>query len=324
MKRAAHRNTGAGRRWGPWIGPVALIGAWGVCWLEAGTASRVAASEAKAAAGSGSPHGVWDGCTECHAGDRSPPTGPPRDASDALCLRCHDGARAKAEDHPVGRFFGGRSDIRRAEGFPAPQERLTCLTCHDVLPACRMERRTDLLGRFMLRGTIAPREAAYCGQCHIPDTHEKYNPHRMLDEGGGAIAAACAFCHAEAPAAGSGERSSHAALRAAEPELCLGCHGMHVDFFEPGHTGATATAAIVENLRAADRAAGLKSRDVPQGLPLDGAGRVVCSTCHNPHAAGLFPAGSVLARGAMHESGAESTAGLRVPGGALCLTCHRP
>jgi len=269
-----------------------------------------------------SPHGVPDRCHECHKVDATGTLPQLRDATDALCLRCHDGKLAKAEDHPVGRIFD-RPDLRRPEEFPALDNKLGCVTCHDVLLACRLDQQARVRNPSMLRGSIHSPSHAYCGQCHIIDTHQKLNPHRMLDVNAEMQAAACQHCHIQPMPSGSAARTHQPSLRAAEPDLCLGCHGMHVDFFDPGHSGAVAKPAIVRHMLAEDRAAGLALGDSPQVLPLAENHRVVCSTCHNPHQAGVFEPGSLLDRGAMSlPKSASGPTALRLQGKELCHACH--
>jgi hypothetical protein len=62
----------------------------------------------------------------------------------------------------------------------------------------------------------------------------------------------------------------------------------------------------------------------PTRLPLGIGNRVVCSTCHNPHQAGLFPPEADLGMGAMkprEEQGPESLE-MRGLGRGICRGCH--
>jgi hypothetical protein len=50
-------------------------------------------------------------------------------------------------------------------------------------------------------------------------------------------------------------------------------------------------------------------------LPLDEGGRIVCTTCHNPHAKGVLRGEAALGAGELHR--------WRVPSFAeLCTPCH--
>lgn len=273
-------------------------------------------------AAASNPHWNSDGCGACHTSVTEGVYSRPLDTSDALCIACHDGKRAKAEDHPVGRSFS-RPDIRLPDGFPAPDNKLACLTCHDVVPACRLEGQRQTANSALLRGPIAPQAGTYCSQCHIPETHRKHNPHIMVNPAGRPIDVACLTCHTDPAPASRSDRTNNAALRLGEPDLCLGCHGLHEDFFEPGHTGAVVTDTILAQLLRADQAGGTTRANQPQWLPLSSDHRVVCSTCHNPHQSGVFQTGSVLDRGAMPwPKSALSTPALRLPGKELCNACH--
>lgn len=268
------------------------------------------------------PHWTSTGCSACHASDAGSVSSRPPDLSDALCIRCHDGKHAKAEDHPVGRSFN-RADIRLPDGFPAADNKLTCLTCHDVLTACRLEKPSPSTNPMMLRGQVAFRTEAYCTQCHIPDTHRKHNPHQMLHADGTPGESACLACHSDPTPDARSERTNLANLRLAEPDLCLGCHATHMDFFEPGHTGAAVTDAILAAMLQTDQRANLAKTNHPQLLPLSPQRRITCSTCHNPHQAGVFESGSVLDRGAMPwPKPTTDPVPLRLQGRELCNACH--
>ncbi len=268
------------------------------------------------------PHWNSDGCRACHTPGTENIFSRPVDTSDTLCLACHDGKRAKAEDHPVGRSFS-RPDIRLPDGFPAPDNKLACLTCHDVLPACRVDAQRQTANSALLRGSIDRHAGTYCSQCHIPDTHRKHNPHVMVNPAGQRVDLACLTCHTDPIPTAQSDRTNNAALRLAEPDLCLGCHGLHEDYFEPGHPGAAVTDSILAQLLRTDQAGGTTRANQPQWLPLTSDRRVVCSTCHNPHQSGVFQTGSVLDRGAMSlPKSALSTPALRLPGKELCNACH--
>lgn len=123
-----------------------------------------------------------DGCADCHAGEVQPappapawgsPTAvtPVPLASSAMCLACHDGARATAAghraDHPVQvdyeRARGERRAFLRSSGAPSGlggsiaddllvAGRLECVSCHDPhgghgsgKPALRVEDRRSAL-----------------------------------------------------------------------------------------------------------------------------------------------------------------------------------
>jgi hypothetical protein len=125
---------------------------------------------------------------------------------------------------------------------------------------------------------------------------------------------ACNYCHEPAIlAADRSRRTGDARLHTVESNLCLGCHGQHIDYFDPGHMGAAVPAAMFSRIK-----------QQPHSLPLAEGRTVTCSTCHNPHAAGVFPAQSELAAGAMQPDAPADAHPLRGYGVNLCGACHAP
>lgn len=267
------------------------------------------------------PHHTADQCMLCHA-TREPDYQLLAGAAlDAVCLECHDGITAPAEPHPIARGFN-RADIRRPPDWPAPDGLLSCITCHDLTagghPADYNKKQTD----HWLR-PLPSAASDFCAACHAPDAHARANPHAMMIHAD-RQSDACLLCHQELdPQSSLAERLGDPRLHQSEIALCSGCHGNHVDFFTPGHIGATVTPHVLARMRATDAAHGLVSSDGPQLLPLLPDGRVGCSTCHNPHPHGVFPADSILARGAPPQFPASGVA-LRMSGSELCVACHAP
>lgn len=309
----------------------------------------VASSPPSPDAPSVNPHGDTGGCGACHALDVGRPASiDPRDV-DRICLSCHDGKSAARESHPIDRSFDNPQVAPAPPGWPLSDGRLTCLTCHDVLAACRDPRPPAGRNRAFVRSFDPDRPAAFCATCHVESHQQRINPHDVLDAGGRPLAHACDFCHvAPAPSASALARLGDARLLGDELDLCGACHTTHVEYFEPGHLGAALTEPMLANLARLERrfhrssinesaatlpsdgtpalaeeasAALGKSPSPPRLLPLNGR-RVKCSTCHNPHPAGLFAEGSVLALGAMQMPPAASNMALRFGMGELCVACH--
>lgn len=279
------------------------------------------------------PHWTPDGCRYCHPTDAPPAPIPPAEAED-ICLSCHDGRKAKRERHPIGRTFDSEQ-VTRPDGWPTVDGQLTCATCHAISEACHAEKRGPRGNSAFLRSDSTAGPLAFCAQCHVDETvHQRYKAHAMLDEAGTPIKEACLFCHESMPDdLDRLTRTGQPALRADVISLCLGCHPRHVDFFEPGHIGVRVTAKIKAQMIAAEqKASGRSSRAAalgappaitePTHLPLAGGDTVVCSTCHNPHQAGVFPANSVLADGAPAPGEERQTLRLRRSGKEICFACH--
>ncbi len=270
-----------------------------------------------------SPHGSPDGCSACHAPQAGPPRAIPRDAVDLLCLTCHDGIRATREPHPIGRPAEGAQLTRPPADWTLIQDRLSCLTCHDVLAQC-VTSSPPRGGRSQLLRE-PPAGKSFCGTCHVAASAPRHNPHRMTGADGTVDATACRFCHAEPMTSGAeAARTSEARLSSKEITLCGACHARHVDFFEPGHIGALAPPDMLERLRhrAADPNITAGSA-LSAALPLDREGRVTCSTCHNPHERGVFPDDHALSAGALSfPKPAQAEPRLRAHPLELCGACH--
>lgn len=259
-----------------------------------------------------SPHGQVNGCSACHNPSWGAPSAIDAARVTTVCIRCHDGEKAEAEEHPVGRGFD-RADLRLPEGWPAPDGQLSCLTCHDVVEKCKAPTSGGADNPKMIRGGPVADLATYCGQCHIADTPTRFSPHRMLTDQGRVDPNACMYCHTETMNPTATTRSGGPTkLRGDESALCLGCHDHHVDYFEPGHFGARPDLDVSRRLAAAGGR-----------LPLSPSGTVTCSTCHNPHQRGTFAADSVLSAGGQRpDRPADQPMELRGYGPGICGACH--
>jgi hypothetical protein len=294
------------------------------------------------------PHWVATECRQCHQMREREALPIATEAVDHLCLTCHDGRKAHAERHPTGRPISSPG-IVMPQGWPAPAGRLSCITCHDLANTAghRREREGRESNPDFLRGRGGPDAVAYCGRCHTATAQQgRFNPHRMILPDGRVDKRNCGFCHTRTfEPEQLRERTGQAALKRDVITLCVGCHTRHIDFFEPGHIGTRVTPEIMRRLL--EMAAQDESIDgneieraMQQGthrtrLPLGRAATVVCSTCHNPHEAGIFPPGSVLRLGGMdwaHRPATMPVAGAAPAGGSatidvrlgpnLCGECH--
>ncbi|MCA9243573.1 MAG: hypothetical protein KDA32_06440 [Phycisphaerales bacterium] len=251
------------------------------------------------------PHWVPDRCDACHGKNAGGAIAPiPADQVDRLCLNCHDGRKAPEEAHPIGRPADS-AQTRAPADWPLVDGKLGCLTCHDIQAHCDATARRLVGNAALVRGYEAGAPLASCRQCHVAEQW-RVNPHRASD------AASCAFCHSKAPAIDAGVRSGEAALHVNDSRVCLGCHSPHADPAPRGHLGAAMRDPYEVNLkRAAD------TLHAGSLLPL-ADGSVACYTCHNPHAPGLFLAGSDVGR----RAGGDDPYDLRLPEAALCIACH--
>jgi predicted CXXCH cytochrome family protein len=241
---------------------------------------------------------------------------------ETTCLRCHDGRQARTEPHPVGRRFG---PMTRPADWPAPDDKVTCATCHQVHPTGDPRASRPLQNPMFLRGGGTDM-LAFCGRCHpgADEPQRRYNPHAAQIDNGQVAQQSCAFCHNKPmPHGASAARTGQPALRADPISLCIGCHPTHLEWSEKGHIGTKVTPRILGSLTAFARARNLtppSTQPAAGFLPLAGGDTVVCSTCHNPHYEGVFPPGSPLANGAAQPApAAEQLRGLH---SQLCGACH--
>jgi len=244
----------------------------------------------------------------------------PAEEVEGVCMNCHDGRRAPAEPHPVGRRF---ERMKSPEGWPAPDNKVTCVTCHQVHPDRRYGAPRPTVNAMFLRdyrGDLL----AFCARCH-PGAEEpqlRYNPHAVQAQSGRIVEQSCTFCHAKPMPAGTrATRTGNPSLRASPILICISCHTTHLEWSQQGHIGAKATPAVLAALDAfSESHAQEEARPSAGYLPLYGGQTVTCGTCHNPHQEGVFPAGSVLAAGAIRPG--QQTEQLRGLGKELCGACH--
>lgn len=308
-----------------------FITLWGAIIWTAVAQTRMAAEPPTTRPAVENPHWSAAGCSACHK--NGAPKTIPAEQVNALCWSCHDGERASAEPHPVGRKFT-RQQINKPPGWPTPDNLLSCITCHDVVVACHKDKPRPATNAEFLREPAADGMTNWCGKCHAAAKQgpgQRYNPHQMLDERGQIKSSACQLCHVS-PMENmrAGQRGGQPHLRSDGISLCAACHRSHIDYFEPGHIGLRINRRSMDRLMKAVRPptatmpASLPATR-PAGaqplLPLGTDQRIVCSTCHNPHPQGLFAAGSDLAIGAMTTATQGNQLGLRF-GKDVCRACH--
>jgi len=277
------------------------------------------------------PHGSADGCRNCHAVEADAARPIAASAIDSICLKCHDGRQATRERHPIGRTFASRQ-ITLPDGWPTHGGKLGCVTCHDIRSACEQQR--SAANPAFVRGYRAGNLIGFCGRCHEDgQAYQRYDPHVMLAGDKEPIERVCRFCHLPAIDQHDGAvRTGRPALRADEITLCLGCHGSHKDYYEPGHIGAPVNAEMKARVRVArpkpnvEFATPAFSATVQSGqcepLPLGKGDVIVCSTCHNPHQDGTFAAGNVLDQGGLPVGEGRGVLPLRGFGAEVCGACH--
>ncbi len=267
------------------------------------------------------PHWSAVSCGECHRMDAGRPQKINMNDVDGVCLNCHDGRRARAEPHPVGRPAKTASVSTPAE-WPTHAGLINCVSCHDIQRHCSTIVARPATNPAMLRHHNPERPLEFCLKCHTAAESWQISPHRQINDRGGIKSETCAFCHVQTPSMpADGLRHDKPQLHAQGSALCLTCHTRHWDVSPRGHVDRPAPADFI---------AGIKARTIPGGsssasasvaatLPL-ASGNVTCYTCHNPHSPGLFPPGSAL--GAMATNSTDRAISLRANSTSMCIACH--
>jgi hypothetical protein len=252
------------------------------------------------------PHGNRVACKACHplviAEGEEPVFLDPD--PEARCTRCHVEDHAKI--HPVSAAPTEKTYPMEFLEYPLDgQGRATCTTCHDHV--CR--ERIDPKNPRFLRGAPYLTFTEFCYRCHPKAGVGGLSPHEQVNEDGEIVSTTCTFCHRvipEDPEGGDFREEDLLYLRT-PVELCFGCHDMGPHPAGRNHL-VELRADMPERLREYEEKHKVR-------LPLDQEGRVVCSTCHNPHAKGVLRGQAAL--------GAGEDSHWRVPSFAqLCAPCH--
>jgi len=286
------------------------------------------ASRAAPVSTSAAPNPHWSAarCGECHRMDGGRPMPIARADVDAVCLNCHDGRRARAEAHPIGRPAITAS-VSSPKDWPTSDGLINCLTCHDIQRHCTAGPTRPAVNPGMLRHHNPDRPLDFCLKCHTAEETWRISPHRQVDAGGAMKAETCAFCHTSTPPIPpDGNRRNSPALHAEGSTLCLTCHTRHWDVSPRGHVDRPVPPAFLQAMQARPAppsvtrtGAGPQGPSVADLLPL-ASGKVTCYTCHNPHDPGLFPAAGVL--GVVATQANDKPFALRAASTHLCLSCH--
>jgi hypothetical protein len=242
-------------------------------------------------------------CTVCHV---TVPAGK-RDSQlkfggdyNLLC-QCHT---PRHYVHPVDVIPSRTLSARIPPDLPMENDRLTCLTCHDIHHQCSQRR----FERNSLRGAPYPRRYDFCYRCHDPSLYEAFNPHIQKDEAGRVQPRTCLYCHASVP---DPTTDTYASLQYLGDlvTLCQRCHridGKHSGNFDHMVVPSANMLAVMQQMET-------KFGII---LPLDAGGKLTCITCHNPHAKGVIPDDRASAKGA------DAKYRHRLPE-RLCIECHR-
>ncbi|MFQ5646613.1 MAG: hypothetical protein ACE5GM_06770 [bacterium] len=277
------------------------------------------------------PHWQKNACQECHVS--KPISGNPAPIKYGgddvkLCNSCHKTKLQGVDQHvynvPVvedSRHKAPPPDFPLKDG-----NIITCITCHDVRLQEKPNKSIKSQNKSFLRR--APYEViktffwgndpderyfqtryALCLFCHIKGSLTQFSPHQnQINPDGSVNRAMCLFCHTEVP-----DRNAILPkdwkLRKTLYSHCKSCH-MGKTVLHPirvNHYGRMPPENIAKQIAYSEKRLGLM---IPRSN-----GRLVCPSCHNPHAKGveLNP---------ITRKGADATKRLRVDGYGICLTCH--
>ncbi len=193
------------------------------------------------------PHWSADKCDACHrmSGPIAMPIAPA--SVDAACITCHDGTKAVAESHPVGRIALTSSTTPPTD-WPLVDGRLGCLTCHDVKRHCDVTAARPAGNAAMLRGAALGGSVRFCLQCHEGSDSWRISPHQQTRDDGTIREETCGFCHTADSARIALAGGDKPVLRSRGSNVCLGCHSKHWDYFPEGHVDRPLTSEIARRL----------------------------------------------------------------------------
>lgn len=236
-------------------------------------------------------------CRSCHPTEKVDPASVATAVPEpAACLECH---RYRENHHPIDVI----PDNRGVYVFPLANGRLSCLTCHEIHGGPSHQAVPKLL-----RGGPYGERRGICFNCH-PQQKAPLNPHRMLDARGKPLQLngkpVCLVCHRELPDP-ERDTAEKAKLRADVAFLCWRCHPPMPGSFLGKHF-------LVDPSIEQRMYINKKQEEMEVRLPLIPWGRITCSTCHNPHQAGVIGRTETA-------KGADSKHKLRHAD--LCSVCH--
>jgi len=199
-----------------------------------------------------------------------------------LCNGCHGTHSVHPTDIAPG------PDMKKPKGLPLDSRgNISCITCHDVNWKGEVAMRVPEGGEGIERGEFRHNLHRLCAACHDQEKYSKINPHQSIMSGEG-----CIFCHDRVPDVKT-DTARTVKFITSEKLVCMQCH-------EPYPHPASSEHLVEPPIW----------MNVPASMPLDAAGEISCTTCHNPHIGGVTG----------NEMG--ETSRLRVPGEVFCTVCH--
>ena len=258
------------------------------------------------------PHWTGKHCGECHLDDHPLENGVSLKYNGnpvELCNRCHDGKDAPEEMHPFGVPLLDYMEQTIPSEWPLREEKITCLTCHDLLIQMTENPFEELVNPRFVRQPFSISRNGFCFTCHNVNDFQKINPHLHHDQSGVLIEETCLYCHQSIPNPEEDFGPNPIPLKNEQTKLCISCHGEK----QANHPSrGNHLVSIPDNMKEE-----LDYLATKRGvyLPLED-NTISCTTCHNPHQKG------VIKREAA-QAGSGDPHFLRVKRGRkLCMTCH--
>lgn len=244
-------------------------------------------------------------CTDCH--EQTPQRGGSKYLKHAgdynLLCKCHL-ETPNSYIHPVDIKPSKEKEEKFPPDFPLQDEKVTCITCHDIYRQC--QRRT--VDKFSLRGAPYPRRTDFCFKCHYKKSYGKLNPHTQLEENGDIRVKVCLYCHTEKPDE-IRARFEDVKFYGDLAMLCQRCHMIRGNHSGNFNHMVKPSPELLANMTLMEEKFGII-------LPLDADGKMTCITCHNPHQKGVIPPERAAAKGA------DSKFRHRLPD-RMCIECHQ-
>lgn len=227
-----------------------------------------------------------------------------------LC-RCH-GYTPGTYIHPIDIVPSEEKRSLIPDDFPLLNDKVSCVTCHDMYLQCKKNPKFKVLNKRFLRGAPYVSRTTLCFRCHDEKKYTMLDPHNQLTETGDIIIDKCLYCHLEKPDETSATFKEVKLIGQLEV-LCFRCHYKQSKLhpINANHL-VKPSRQIIENMKDSEEKFGII-------LPLNYDGNITCPTCHNPHERGVIP------RGKASSKGASENYRLRLAGEKLqiCVACHK-
>jgi len=252
-------------------------------------------------------------CIECH--EQTPQEGGEtylkHNGDYTQLCRCH-GYTPGTYIHPVDIVPSEEKRSLIPDDFKLVDDKVSCVTCHDMYLQCKENPRYKVLNRRFLRGAPYVSRTTLCFRCHDEKKYTMLDPHNQLTETGAIVVEKCLYCHLEKPDEKTATFKEVKLIGKLEV-LCFRCHYKQSQFhpINANHL-VKPSDSIRENMKESETQYGII-------LPLNYDGEITCPTCHNPHERGVIP------RNRTSSKGASEKYRLRLSGDNLqiCVACHK-